>query len=95
MKERKFINLMLIASIFCSSSIWMYNSNEESSSNSKNTIADLKEIKQDLSTGYGKAYLSPAEDGAEDVKYKGTIITSNGVISFDGTNSVGEFTPME
>ena len=93
MKEKKFINLMLIASIFCSSSVWMYNLNKDSSS-SNDTITDIAEKKQDLSNSYGKAYISSAEE-AENVKFTGTIITSNGVISFDGVNSNGEFTPME
>ena len=83
---------MLLASIFCSSSVWMYNSNEDSSSN--DTIVDLREKEQDLSNGYGKAYISPAEK-PENVKITGTIVTSKGIISFDGINSNGVFTPME
>lgn len=91
-KEKKFINLMLLASIFCSSSVWMYNSNE--GSNSDNKIADIAEKEQNLSNGYGKAYISLAEK-PENVKITGTIVTSKGIISFDGVNSNGVFTPME
>ena len=93
MKTRNFINTMLVAaSICCSTSVWMYNSDEDSNSN--NTIADLRAKKQDLSNGYGKAYISPAEK-PENVKITGTIVTSKGIISFDGVNSDGVFPPME
>lgn len=89
-KMKKMANFMAVISIWCAAaSVWILNSNEEKISKHSN-IADL-EITE--SNGFGKMSFSSAEE--EDVEVKGTIITSNGVISFDGTNSVGKFTPME